>query len=733
MRTLLLFRGSPAVGKSTFIKQNGLEQHTLSADNIRLLCQSPKLNTDGTYSIGNDSEKKTWDILFELLEQRMSLGEFTVIDATNSKTVEMNKYKVLAEKYKYRIYIIDMTDVPIETVKQRNRNREELKRVPEQVIDKMYARFKSQQIPSGIKVLKPEQLSDIYYCKHDMNDYKNIFIFGDIHGCSTCLKDSIDKLGGLKDESCYIFVGDYLDRGIENKETLEFLLSIYENKNVLLLEGNHEIHLWNYANDKENYSKEFRFKTRPQIQGIDKKEIRKFYRKLIQCTYFEYDNKEFLITHGGLSTLPENLLYISTNQMIKGVGNYNEGQEVDEKFCATTKDNQYQIHGHRNIFEVDVQNTDRTFNLEGGVEFGGCLRVVQINKDGIFTHEFENKVFEISEKFDKIENLTDEQIVSRLSNNKFINVKNFNHISSFNFNRQAFNKGIWDSFTTKARGLYINTEDNKIVARGYNKFFNANEVDETKEKSLYKNLEYPVNVYIKENGFLGILGYDYKEDKLIFATKSVIGGEYAQWFENLFRQNKTEYEINCIKEYLKNNNCTMVFEVIDKDNDPHIIEYKENKIVLLDIIKNNFEFEKICWEELNRIGNWFNLETKKIYTIINNWNEYQEFLNNIKGLDFKIDGEFIEGFVLEDSNNFMWKIKLDYYNIWKGLRGMVGTVLKTGYYPYTGSLILPIQNEFYGYLKYLFNNLNKEDVDKINKSDIIKLRNEFNEWKKKIE
>lgn len=36
MRTLLLFRGSPACGKSTFIKEHNLEQYTLSADNIRL-------------------------------------------------------------------------------------------------------------------------------------------------------------------------------------------------------------------------------------------------------------------------------------------------------------------------------------------------------------------------------------------------------------------------------------------------------------------------------------------------------------------------------------------------------------------------------------------------------------------------------------------------------------------------------------------------------------------------
>lgn len=39
MRTLVLLRGLPGVGKSTWIKEQGLEPYTLSADQIRLLTQ----------------------------------------------------------------------------------------------------------------------------------------------------------------------------------------------------------------------------------------------------------------------------------------------------------------------------------------------------------------------------------------------------------------------------------------------------------------------------------------------------------------------------------------------------------------------------------------------------------------------------------------------------------------------------------------------------------------------
>ena len=127
MRVLLLLRGSAGCGKSTWIEQNGLKQYTLSADDIRLLCQSPVLQPDGTVGISQSNDKTVWKTLFNLLEIRMQKGEFTVIDATNSKTSEMNRYKQICETYRYRMYCVDFTDIPIEEVKRRNANREELK------------------------------------------------------------------------------------------------------------------------------------------------------------------------------------------------------------------------------------------------------------------------------------------------------------------------------------------------------------------------------------------------------------------------------------------------------------------------------------------------------------------------------------------------------------------------------------------------------------------------------
>lgn len=85
MRVLLLFRGAPGCGKSTFIEKNGLKPYTISADDIRLLCQSPELDINGYPKISQKNDVTTWSVLNKILEVRMRNGDFTVIDATNSK------------------------------------------------------------------------------------------------------------------------------------------------------------------------------------------------------------------------------------------------------------------------------------------------------------------------------------------------------------------------------------------------------------------------------------------------------------------------------------------------------------------------------------------------------------------------------------------------------------------------------------------------------------------------
>jgi hypothetical protein len=115
-----------------------------------------------------------------------------------------------------------------------------------------------------------------------------------------------------------------------------------------------------------------------------------------------------LVTHGGLSTVPkDNLIYVATEQMIKGVGGYEDSDTVDNAFKDNTTIDYIQVHGHRNETNAPVQVNEAAFNLNGNVEFGGHLRVVTFEHGGKYnTYELKNDVFRIPEDVTK----TDDEI-----------------------------------------------------------------------------------------------------------------------------------------------------------------------------------------------------------------------------------------------------------------------------------------------------------------------------------
>lgn len=705
MRTLLLLRGAPGSGKSTYIEKNGLKPYTLSADDIRLLHGSPRLMPDGKNVISNKADGVVWKTLFDILEIRMQNGEFTVIDACNSKTSEIGRYRTLADKYRYRVFIVDFTDVPLERCIEQNKKRPEYKWVPDEAIENIYSRFATQKVPSGIKTIKPDELNEIMEKPIDLSNYKKIVHIGDIHGCFDTLNKYFEE-NPISSENCYIFTGDYLDRGDQNLETIQFIDSIKDYSNVCLLEGNHEIHLSKYGNGEPSNSKEFNFRTQPKLVdgGFTEKKARMLYRKLRQFSHYTYNGLEIMACHGGIPNMKNNLLFLQTDTIIRGSGRYEDYETIAETWMKDTAENQYLIHGHRNIAGSETHIADRVFNLEGSIEFGGCLRIVELSKEeGFKVVEIENCQPEkpLKKKVEKdITNVS--EAVDILRHNPLVIEKELgNNISSFNFSRQAFLKRSWDKQTILARGLFINTDKNEIVARSYEKFFNLGEMQFTLPSTLKMNLKFPLKAFVKENGFLGMVSWNTDTEELFIASKSVNSGEFANYFRNILFE---KYDVSNIAKFLRENpDVTMVFEVIDPVNDPHIIKYDESRLILLDIIYNTIEFKKYTYRELSTVAHSLKLPVKEFGMEISDFEEFKQLYTDIENIDFTFNGKFIEGFVIEDASNFMVKLKSGYYKQWKSLRPVAQSTFKNGHYMKTGALRTPLENNFYGFCRDEFN------------------------------
>jgi len=706
MKLIFLMTGAPGSGKTTWIRENGLENYTISPDDIRRLVQNPKLTLEGVFEEDLNNDREVWAYLYEILNNRMLRGDFTIVDAVFSKPEEFRRIKRLAQKHKYRIMSVSFRDVPIETVLERRPFKERIKL--------MYARFKNYPIPNWApEIDKSNVKKALTYEPVDITGkYKKVHHIGDIHGCSTVLQEYLN--GDLKDDELYIFLGDYVDRGIENVEVLRFLFDIYKKDNVILLEGNHEIWIKYYGSGeiREIRSNEFKNKTMPELdkEEISKKSIRLLYRSLSQVVYYKFHDKKVFLCHGGIPVIPENTLLISSEDLIKGVGNYLDIGTVSDSFLKNYKDEEtYLIHGHRNLQRFPINVNNRVFNLESSVERGGYLRVVTLDDTGEFeTFNVLNKVYNKEQLTIHEPAKSVEELVSSFRRTSFVQEKVFGDISSFNFTRTAFRKKEWNQLTTQARGLFINTKSNIIVARSFNKFFNLNEREETKLENINNNFEAPFTVYEKTNGFLGISGYDRISDNLLLASKSVLDGEYSKMFQDFFPEDKRKY----LKKILSKEDISLMFEVVEYEKDPHIIKYDESFIILIGGVQRNLKGRYLSYNELKS----FKFKLKKKVKIINSIGDFLEWYDKIMH-NLSLEEE---GYVIEDANQKMFKIKLPYYNFWKQMRGVLHKMSSRGRdtFFHTAKLFDDTSVNF-------LNWLHSKDVEYLKTLNIIEARDEF--------
>ncbi len=644
MRTLVVTRGIPACGKSTWIEDHELGAYTISPDAIRLLYSAPVLLENGDLAISQDADKVVWKMVMETLESRMKDGHFTVIDATHTTEKALNKYVQLAKQYHYRLVCVDFSHVDLNTCLGRNGRRDDFKKVPQDVIERMYEQLQTSVIPKEYEVSAPQSFciypSDFFTV--DYEQYKRIHFVGDIQGCAGPLQEFLST---VLPNDLVVFVGDYLDRGPENGKVLDILLRT----EAIFLEGNHEDHLRRWAHGRDSFSKEFESKTRPQLEdaGIDEGATRAFCAKFKECLFIGYGDKNIYVTHAGLSTDKVPLPLIATRQMTHGVGRYDFN--IDKAWMENTTGEVYQVHGHRNKSDIAIDEYERSFNLEGQVEFGGSLRVVTLDKDGWHPQYYKNNTPCPANPFRKI------PLIDRLRADPHIREKVYGDVLSFSHVRETAFTGRkeWDTYATRARGLFLDADTHQVIARGFDKFFYF-------DPNQTHKFAYPVRLQVKENGFLGLLGLH--NGRLFFTSKTSPDSDFTKWFRDIFYGRVPILEINRIKKEMAEKNVCLIFEVIDPYNDPHIIEYPEKDLVLLAAVKCQEEFEKISFVSWP----YSRVQTESIVDSPEDLMAVLE-LNSLRHL---------EGYVLIDANGKRAKIKTQFYSFWKDARSVKDKMLR---------------------------------------------------------
>ncbi len=676
-------RGAQGAGKSTFLSQHGLDGFVLSPDALRLQIGGVIMTPDGRITISSFHDKKVWEEVERLMAQKMARGEFLIVDATYQNVRDFKDPLKLAQRHGYKVWCLDFSDVPPELAKARNLLRPPYKRVPEDVIDRAYERFAAGRVPDGITVLKPQAFAEQALTSVmappmiDLNAYARVHHIGDLQGCYAPVADYFRD--GVKDDEFYIFVGDFLDRGIQNGEVIRFVVDeLLPRDNVALIYGNHEYHIERFAHGLAPVSGEFEHKTLPQIEAANftRGEAHHLLAKLRDVLTYSYGPHKVMVTHAGVARVPDDFVVMPSMQFWKGTGTYDD--PVDVVFSRNMAGTGWlQVHGHRNSKKLPIHAAPQSFNLESEVEFGGTLSVMTLTREGaIETIGVPNKVFAAP----KVSGAADSRCViapatlEALKSHEAVQEKRFAshpHIRSYNFTRAAFHKGTWDSVTLKARGLFVD-DRGEIVARAYDKFFNLEERPQTQMRNLQRTLVFPLTLYVKENGFLGLLGYDRQNDDLFFASKSTPESEFGGWFREILTKQVGQAGLAMLKQRLRDHGLALVFEVNDPVRDPHMIEYAAPHVVLLDAVKRTDHFERLDFDALTQLAAEIGVAGKQKGMVLADWEAFAAWQAGVdaQGLDYRFEDRHLEGFVIEDAAGFMFKIKLPFYAFWKQMRAL---------------------------------------------------------------
>jgi serine/threonine protein phosphatase 1 len=227
----------------------------------------------------------------------------------------------------------------------------------------------------------------------------NIYAIGDIHGCLTQLTSLHKKiLSNDKfkvNEDLLVYLGDYIDRGLNSKQVIEQIIKLKKKQiKIILLMGNHEEMMTDFLFNKKNNIKDWlnfgadqTFKSYDvEIvefikDGFDDNVINKLRDKLLEkmssdhIDFFNnleltYSTEKYLFVHAGID--PKKKL-IDQNKK-----DYLWSRSIDF-FNEDFKSEKIIVHGHTP--EKDYVNFPYRINIDTGCYFSGKLSSVCLNDE----------------------------------------------------------------------------------------------------------------------------------------------------------------------------------------------------------------------------------------------------------------------------------------------------------------------------------------------------------------
>ena len=214
----------------------------------------------------------------------------------------------------------------------------------------------------------------------------------------------------------------------------------------------------------------------------------------------------------------------------------------------------------------------------------------------------------------------------------------FDWLSIISYTKHAQLDRMWNEVTMNCRGLIINNRTYDILYRGFEKFFNQEELDGLG----IKVPELPFEAFEKLDGSLGIMYF--VNDVPYIATKGSFQSDQALHATEIAQKKYGE-----ALKYIEKKAYSYLFEIIYPEN-KLVVDYGDTDDIFMLGMIDNISGKDISPSEAEmHLGHIFTFA--KRYDGLKDWRNIRE----------EFSGENREGFVVRFSNGFRMKMKYEDY------------------------------------------------------------------------
>ena len=215
-----------------------------------------------------------------------------------------------------------------------------------------------------------------------------LFAISDIHGCFKPFYELVLKIIKLKKSDRLILLGDYIDRGDQSKEVIDFILELQKSGfNVTPLIGNHELMLINSWDDQDNLRLWMMNNGMPTLLsfGIGNiRDLKKQYLRFFNSLDYYLILGNVIFVHAGFDDLADDP-FLNKQAMI---------WECRLSYTNPVLSSKIIIHGHRpktvGYVERLISEKSHVIPIDTGCVYGtekgyGFLSAIEVNSMTLFT------------------------------------------------------------------------------------------------------------------------------------------------------------------------------------------------------------------------------------------------------------------------------------------------------------------------------------------------------------